>query len=68
MVKSVDIAYEFGRGKKNRQVSVVFALETNDEVPNAPGKLQRKNFDMVVLNSMKDAGATLVMMRTNNSC
>ena len=35
-----------------------FALETNDELAHAQGKLQKKNFDMVVLNSMNDANAT----------
>jgi phosphopantothenoylcysteine decarboxylase / phosphopantothenate---cysteine ligase len=57
MVKNVDIAYEFGQVKKNSQVSVGFALETNDELTHAMGKLQNKNFDMVVLNSTNDANA-----------
>ena len=58
MVKNVDIAYEFGKVKNSRQLSIGFALETNDEVKNAVGKLGRKNFDMVVLNSMNDEKAT----------
>jgi len=57
MVKNIDIAGEFGRIKTPRQVSVGFALETNNELANAMGKLQKKNFDMVVLNSMNDAKA-----------
>lgn len=57
MVKNVDIAYEFGRIKTSRQLSVGFALETNDEEQNAASKLERKNFDMIVLNSLNDAGA-----------
>jgi phosphopantothenoylcysteine decarboxylase/phosphopantothenate--cysteine ligase len=36
---------------------VGFALETNDELQNAKGKLERKNFDMIVLNSLQDKGA-----------
>jgi phosphopantothenoylcysteine decarboxylase/phosphopantothenate--cysteine ligase len=52
MVKNVDIAYEFGKIKAENQVSVGFALETNDEWAHALGKLSRKNLDMVVLNSM----------------
>jgi phosphopantothenoylcysteine decarboxylase / phosphopantothenate---cysteine ligase len=40
------------------QLSVGFALETNDEMKHAIGKLSRKNFDMVILNSMNDAHAT----------
>jgi phosphopantothenoylcysteine decarboxylase/phosphopantothenate--cysteine ligase len=58
MVKNVDIAYEFGKVKAIRQLSVGFALETNDEFNHAIGKLNRKNFDMVVLNSMNDRQAT----------
>lgn len=57
MVKNVDIAYEFGKVKSDRQLSVGFALETNDELKHAMGKLAKKNFDMVVLNSMNDTNA-----------
>lgn len=58
MIKNVDIAYEFGRIKKDNQISVGFALETNDELAHAQEKLQKKNFDMVILNSMNDTNAT----------
>ena len=58
MVKNVDIAYEFGKIKSSRQLSIGFALETNDELRHATGKLIKKNFDMVVLNSMNDNKAT----------
>jgi phosphopantothenoylcysteine decarboxylase/phosphopantothenate--cysteine ligase len=58
MVKNVDIAYEFGQIKTVSQLSVGFALETNDEMKHAIGKLSRKNFDMVILNSMNDTHAT----------
>jgi len=58
LVKNKDIAYEFGRLKKGNQLSIGFALETNDELINAKDKLRCKNFDMVILNSMNDAGAT----------
>jgi len=58
MVKNIDIAYEFGKVKTERQISVGFALETNDELKHAIGKLAKKNFDMVVLNSMNDSNAT----------
>lgn len=58
MVKNVDIAFEFGKVKQPGQLSVGFALETNDEMAHALGKLQKKNFDMVVLNSMNDSQAT----------
>ena len=55
--KNVDIAYEFGKLKKANQLSVGFALETNDELKHAKGKLEKKNFDLVVLNSLNDKGA-----------
>lgn len=52
-----DIAAALGRIKNPVQKLVGFALETNDEQRNAEGKLQRKNFDFIVLNSLNDAGA-----------
>ncbi|MBT0811137.1 bifunctional phosphopantothenoylcysteine decarboxylase/phosphopantothenate--cysteine ligase CoaBC [Litoribacter ruber] len=55
--KNVDIASTLGKQKKEHQVHIGFALETNQEEENALGKLTRKNFDMVVLNSMNDNGA-----------
>lgn len=55
--KNVDIAFEFGKIKKAKQLSIGFALETNDELKHAKGKLAKKNFDIVVLNSLNDKGA-----------
>lgn len=52
-----DIAASLGAQKGKKQVLVGFALETNDEQQNAEGKLERKNFDFIVLNSLNDAGA-----------
>lgn len=52
-----DIAAEMGRIKKENQTLVGFALETNDEILNAEGKLERKNLDFIVLNSLNDKGA-----------
>lgn len=52
-----DIAAELGRRKKDGQVLVGFALETNDEECNALLKLHKKNLDLVVLNSLKDQNA-----------
>lgn len=52
-----DIAAALGKNKKTDQVLAGFALETNDEIQNAKGKLERKNFDFIVLNSMNDEGA-----------
>jgi phosphopantothenoylcysteine decarboxylase / phosphopantothenate---cysteine ligase len=49
--KNVDIAYEFGKIKRQNQKSIGFALETNNIHENAIGKLKKKNFDLVVMNS-----------------
>ena len=51
-----DIAAELGRMKTNRQVLVGFALETNDEEANAQRKLEKKNLDFIVLNSLQNKG------------
>ena len=51
-----DIAAELGAVKGDRLL-VGFALETHDEAANAEAKLARKNFDFIVLNSLRDAGA-----------
>lgn len=51
-----DIAAELGADKRGRLL-VGFALETDHEEANAEAKLTRKNFDFVVLNSLRDAGA-----------
>ncbi|GGF73418.1 bifunctional phosphopantothenoylcysteine decarboxylase/phosphopantothenate--cysteine ligase CoaBC [Wenyingzhuangia marina] len=42
---------------KNQQLLVGFALETNNEEENAKGKIERKNLDLIVLNSLRDKGA-----------
>jgi phosphopantothenoylcysteine decarboxylase/phosphopantothenate--cysteine ligase len=52
-----DIAAELGRRKKPGQCLVGFALETDSELANAQSKLERKNLDFIVLNSLRDAGA-----------
>jgi phosphopantothenoylcysteine decarboxylase/phosphopantothenate--cysteine ligase len=52
-----DIAAHLGKTKKSNQLLVGFALETVNEIENAKAKLQRKNLDMIVLNSMNDPGA-----------
>jgi len=55
--KTTDILASLGQRKKAGQILVGFALETNDEVAYAKGKLEKKNLDLVVLNSMNDKGA-----------
>ncbi len=57
LVKNVDIAATLGETKRPEQFAVGFALETTNELAHALGKLHRKNFDLVVLNSLRDAGA-----------
>lgn len=57
LVKNIDIAATLGQGKRPEQFSVGFALETDNELAHALDKLRRKNFDLVVLNSLRDAGA-----------
>lgn len=52
-----DIAAALGKQKRQDQTLVGFALETNDEQANAEGKLKKKNFDFIVLNSLRDSGA-----------
>ena len=52
-----DIAAALGAVKKNKQVLVGFALETDNELQNAQDKMERKNLDLIVLNSLQDKGA-----------
>jgi len=52
-----DIAASLGKIKTNKQILVGFALETNNELENAQKKIQKKNLDFIVLNSLKDKGA-----------
>ncbi len=55
--KTTDILNELGHKKAPGQILVGFALETNNEEINAIDKLQRKNLDFIVLNSLNDEGA-----------
>ncbi len=57
LAKTKDILKSLGDKKKKGQVLVGFALETNNEKQSAIDKLKRKNADMMVLNSLNDAGA-----------
>lgn len=52
-----DIAAALGKQKQAHQKLVGFALETTDELAHAQDKLNRKNFDFIVLNSLNDQGA-----------
>jgi phosphopantothenoylcysteine decarboxylase/phosphopantothenate--cysteine ligase len=57
LTKTTDIAAALGKQKRNGQIVVGFALETEDELNNAIKKLESKNFDLIVLNSLNDNGA-----------
>lgn len=57
LVRTKDIAAKLGELKTTKQFNIGFALETNNEEASAKGKLKKKNFDMIVLNSLKDKGA-----------
>lgn len=54
--KTKDILESLGKSKKN-QFLIGFALETENEIENAKAKIQKKNLDLIVLNSMNDEGA-----------
>ncbi len=56
LTQTKDILASLGE-LKQQQFLVGFALETNNELENAKGKLKRKNLDLIVLNSLKDKGA-----------
>ena len=55
--RTVDILADLGSKKQAGQLLVGFALETDNEEQNAISKLQRKNLDLIVLNSLNDHGA-----------
>lgn len=57
LTKTKDILASLGKIKKDGQLLVGFALETNNEHANALKKLEEKNADMIVLNSLRDEGA-----------
>ncbi len=55
---TTDIAQELGKNKREEQVLIGFALETDNEEVNAKKKLKKKNFDFIVLNSTRNKGTT----------
>lgn len=57
LTKTTDIAKTLGQIKRTTQLMVGFALETDNEVENALGKIKSKNLDMIVLNSLQNSGA-----------
>lgn len=57
LIPNKDIAAALGKVKKEGQILIGFALETNNEEQNALAKIQKKNLDFIVLNSLNDNGA-----------
>jgi phosphopantothenoylcysteine decarboxylase/phosphopantothenate--cysteine ligase len=57
LVRTKDIAASLGKLKRKDQLFIGFALETNNEMVHAQQKLKKKNFDFIVLNSLKDKNA-----------
>ncbi len=57
LAKTTDTLSELGKIKRPDQTLVGFALETNNALEHGLGKLERKNADMIVLNSLEDEGA-----------
>jgi len=57
LVKNPDILMNTGQSKRTDQWLIGFALETQNALANAKGKLQRKNLDLIVLNTLEDQGA-----------
>jgi phosphopantothenoylcysteine decarboxylase/phosphopantothenate--cysteine ligase len=55
--QTADIAATLGKQKKSNQLLIGFALETTNELENAKEKLEKKNFDFIVLNSLNDEGS-----------
>ncbi len=56
-MRNPDIAYDLGQQKRPGQYLIGFALETENGTENARVKLNRKNLDLIVLNSPRDPGA-----------
>jgi phosphopantothenoylcysteine decarboxylase/phosphopantothenate--cysteine ligase len=57
LIPNPDIARAVGQAKRPDQVTVGFALETDNEQANAQGKLERKNLNFIVMNSLRDKNA-----------
>ncbi len=57
LVSTIDTLAELGKIKKENQLLVGFALETENELANATTKLKNKNLDLIILNSLNDVGA-----------
>lgn len=56
LVKNPDIAFEFGKLKSNNQISIGFALETDNIIEYGTSKMAKKEFDFIVLNTTNNSG------------
>ena len=69
-VQNPDIAFEIGRLKREDQILIGFALETNDMIDNAISKMKRKNMDGIIVNNVSALGsdeAAVMLIRRNES-
>ena len=57
LVSNIDILNHLGKIKKKNQLLIGFALEFENEIENAIKKINKKNLDAIVLNSLRDKGA-----------
>ena len=57
LVENIDILKYLGLNKSKEQILVGFALETDNEIINAKSKINKKNLDAIILNSLRDEGA-----------
>jgi len=57
LIANPDIARAVGQAKRPEQITIGFALETDNEATNAQGKLERKNLNFIVMNSLRDKNA-----------
>jgi phosphopantothenoylcysteine decarboxylase/phosphopantothenate--cysteine ligase len=70
LVQNPDIAFEVGRLKREDQVLIGFALETNNPINNSIAKMQRKNMDRIIVNGVRALGADIndvTMIRRDGS-
>lgn len=57
LVPNPDIALKMGKLKKDKQINIGFALETDNDIEKAIEKLEKKNFDLIIYNTLSDSGA-----------
>ena len=63
MVKNIDIISELSKLKKPNQKVIGFALETENEIVNAKNKLEKKQLDAIILNSISEENTVLTLIK-----